>query len=101
MKKINLFIVGARSVAQHLLQILSCFQEISMCRKKEPNFFNSDYKNFFDCNTINEYLNLFNLNDESIYYLDASTVYLRSKDAIPNILDYNPNSKFIICYRKI
>lgn len=101
MKKINLFLVGApKCGTTSLADSLSCFQEISMCRKKEPNFFNSDHKNFFDCNSINEYLNLYNFNDESIYYLDASTVYLRSKDAIPNILDYNPNSKFIICYRK-
>ena len=71
MKKINLFIVGApKCGTTSLADSLSCFQEISMCRKKEPNFFNSDYKNFFDCNNINENLNLFNLNDESIYYLD-------------------------------
>lgn len=98
--KVNLFLVGApKCGTTSLAESLSCFQEISIGRKKEPNFFNSDFKNLFDCKNINEYSNLFNFNDEFDYYLDSSTVYLRSSDAIPNIKNYNSDSKFIICYR--
>jgi hypothetical protein len=100
-KKTNLFLIGApKCGTTSLAESLSSFQEISLGKKKEPNFFNSDFKNLIDCNDINEYLNLYNFNNDSIYFLDSSTVYLRSQDAVSNIIDFNSQSKFILCYRK-
>ena len=54
MKKTNLFLIGApKCGTTSLAESLSSFQEISLGKKKEPNFFNTDFKNLIDCNDIN------------------------------------------------
>lgn len=65
---------------------------------KEPNFFNVDH---IDVNRFSlvEYESLFSLACDELAVGEASPWYLYSEAAVPNILKYNPDSRFIVMVR--
>ncbi len=78
---------------------LSQHPEIFVCSPKEPHYFNTDsgHRYYFD---EKSYLSLFESAGLSqVYRTDASVWYLYSETAIPEILKFNPDAKFIIMLR--
>lgn len=66
---------------------------------KEPHYYNTDEK-FVRTRNRSDYLSLFKgCGPQYKYYLDASTWYLHSKDAIPKILKDCPDARFVVCVR--
>ena len=66
---------------------------------KEPNFFNSDHLDKLRL-TRDEYERLFEgASSAHAAVGEASPWYLYSKAAVPAILDYSPDAKFIVCLR--
>jgi hypothetical protein len=103
MTKPNFFIIGApKCGTTSLASWLAEHPNVFMSPVKEPNFFNTDMKKHRNF-THKEYNQLF-ANAESHHFRvgEASSNYLYSKDAVPNILDYVDNSsdvKFIVSIR--
>ena len=101
MKKPDLFIIGApkcgtTSLAGWLRQHPQIFVPGG---HNEPNFFNTDHIERFRL-TLSEYETLFRLaGDHHKYVCDKSVWYLSSREAMPRILDYSPDAKFIVCVR--
>jgi len=99
-KEPNFFIIGApkcgtTSIANWLGQCPGVF----LPTLKEPNYFNAD-RRVYDRLEPHEYQHLFHRATEShIAVGEASTAYLRSSIAVPNILRYAPRAKFICCVR--
>lgn len=118
MKKINLFLVGAqRSGSTSLYNYLKNNSNIFLCNPKEPHYFSTDLyqdcvkfiendkkkmkalNSYFKYVKFDEYIKLFDGNDNEKYSMDASADYLISKEAAKNINNYNPSSKIIILLR--
>lgn len=100
MERTRLFIIGApKCGTTSLARWLSEHPEIHMSRIKEPHFYNTDMNN----RTITEradYDRLFaDASPETKVLAEASTWYLYSNDAVPNILRDHPKAKFIVMTR--
>src|SRR5438445_6171777 len=101
MRKPNLFIIGApkcgtTSLADWLRQHPAVFVPAG---QNEPNFFNTDHVERFRL-TLAEYERLFEAaGNHSKYVCEKSVWYLSSSEAVPNILEYAPAAKFIVCIR--
>lgn len=101
MRKPNLFIIGApkcgtTSLADWLRQHPGVFVPAS---NNEPNFFNTDHIERFRLK-LSEYERLFeSAEDHHKYVCEKSVWYLSSKEAVPNILKYSPDARFIVCVR--
>jgi len=66
---------------------------------KEPHYFSSDIHNG-RVQDFDEYLHCFRINSKQAKIAgEASTLYMFSSVAIPEILKFNPTSKFIIMLR--
>lgn len=100
MKRPNLFIVGApKCGTTSLAAWLSTHPKIFVCPVKEPEFFNEDMR-FPHRYSLREYESLFSQAPGSVRYrVDASANYLYSEVAIPTILEYAPDAKFIVMVR--
>ena len=99
MKKPNFFIIGApKCGTTSLVTWLSEHPNIYVPPIKEPHFFNTD--GLVGTKSLSEYERLFKeAGSKHIAVGEASTRYLFSKVAMPNILKYNPDAKFIVCLR--
>ena len=99
MKKPNFFILGApKCGTTSLATWLSEHPNIFISPVKEPHFFNTD--GLRRITNVKEYEKLFSdASSEHIAIGEASTHYLYSKEAVPNILKYQPDAKFIVCIR--
>ena len=98
--KPNFFIIGAPKCGTTSLSVyLSEHREIVMSHPKEPHYFSTDIENG-RMTDQSQYLACFVQDKTPIAVGDASTLYLYSKDAIQNILEFNPNAKFIVMLRK-
>lgn len=99
MKKPNFFILGAPKCGTTSLAMwLSEHPNIFMCPIKEPHFFNVD--GLRRIKSLKEYEKLFaKAGPEHLAVGEASTHYLYSKEAVPRILEYQPEAKFIVCIR--
>jgi hypothetical protein len=101
MKRPNLFIIGApkcgtTSLADWLRQHPEIFLPGGLI---EPNFFNSDHVDAFRP-TLAEYESRFApAEDRHRYVGEKSVWYLSSDAAVPNILQYSPNARLIVCVR--
>lgn len=97
----DFFIVGApKCGTTSLASYLDSHPEIEICKPKEPNFFSTDFPRLKEVETLDEYLSLFRTESTATsIFGEASTWYLYSKEAVPNILHYNPNAKFIVMIR--
>lgn len=98
--KPNFFIVGApKSGTTSLSTILNSHPNVFMSAVKEPHYFNSDMGNrkYTD---LPGYLALFrSAGIENIRIGEASTWYLFSDVAIPNIEKEFPDARYIVCLR--
>lgn len=95
----NFFIVGApKCGTTSLASWLAEHPDIFMSPVKEPHFFNTDQVNIHR-HSPEDYERLFSGAGEERAVGEASTWYLASKVAVPNILEYNPDARFIVCVR--
>jgi hypothetical protein len=98
-KSPNFFLIGApKCGTTSLAAWLSEHPQIYMPAIKEPHFFNTDGLQSITSKT--DYKELFrDAKAEHIAVGEASTHYLFSQAAVPNILGFNPDAKFIVCFR--
>lgn len=96
----NLFLLGApKCGTTSLAHWLSQHPDIFISHPKEPHYFNSDMKNR-RIKEFKKYANLFPLHSQSQRYRgEASTWYFFSKNAVPEILNYDRTSKLIVALR--
>ena len=98
--KPNFFIIGAPKCGTTSLSVyLSAHPEVVISHPKEPHYFSTDIENG-RMTDQSIYLACFAQDKTPIAVGEASTLYLYSKDAIQNILEFNPNAKFIVMLRK-
>ncbi len=100
MKLPNFFIIGApRCGTTSLTAYLAEHPKVFMSSPKEPFCFNTDLGNRAT-HTMSDYLEYFkDAGDEHLAVGEASTCYLYSDTAVPNILRFNPDAKFIVMLR--
>lgn len=101
MIKSNFFIIGApRCGTTSLSSWLSEHTDIFFSALKEPHYFDTGNEHYRPVTSQAEYDALFaSATETQIAIGEGSTNYLCSKTAIPNILRYNPDAKFIVCLR--
>ena len=99
-QKPNFFIIGApRCGTTSLAVYLNENPNIYLSDPKEPHFFNTDMK-FRWITTLSDYKKCFPyINKEHKSVGEASVFYLYSREAMPNILCFNPEAKFIVMLR--
>jgi hypothetical protein len=97
--KPNFFILGAPKCGTTSLAIwLAEHPQIYMSPIKEPHFFNRD--GMYVTETLEEYEALFaGVEKHHLAIGEASTHYLYSREAVPRILQYQSDAKFIVCIR--
>jgi len=98
-QKPNFFIIGAPKCGTTSLSVwLGEHPNIFMSPVKEPHFFNSDDRQ--GVSTLHQYEALFyNAREEHVALGEASVWYLSSTEAVPAILRYQPDAKFIVMVR--
>ena len=95
----RLFILGApKCGTTSMAHWLSHHPEIAMSRIKEPHFYNTDMGNRTITN-MREYESLFDISPQTRVLAEASTWYLYSDAAVPNILADHPDAKFVVMTR--
>lgn len=97
--KPNFFIIGApKCGTTSLSKWLDQHPNVFFSKPKEPAFFNKDFNG--GVTSLKKYLQLFkNANDSHLAIGEGTTHYLYSECAIKNILNFQPDAKFIICLR--
>ena len=101
----DFFIVGApKAGTTSLYAYLASHPQIFMPKLKEPFFFCSDLPGYREqetfVTTMPAYLNLFAAaTDRHLACGEASPFYLLSKVAVPSILEFNPDARFIVMLR--
>jgi len=101
MRKPDFFFIGApKCGTTALANWLRDHPRIFMTqRPKEPMYFDKDIVNV-DRMSLKQYENLFRDADDSHLVVgEASTPYLRSREAIRNILEYSPSARFLVAVR--
>lgn len=99
MKKPNFFIIGApKCGTSALAHWLAQHPDVFFSPIKEPHFFNTD--SLTRTETLSRYESLFSsASPECQAVGEGSTRYLYSRAAVPNILEYSPSARFIVCLR--
>lgn len=100
MIKPNFFIIGApKCGTTSLAMYLRSHPGVFMSALKEPNFFNTDML-WRGIHSQREYLDEFKFAQSSCTAIgEASAIYLFSKVAVPNILTFDSNARFIVMLR--
>lgn len=98
-RKPDFFILGApKCGTTTLAQWLAEHPEIYFSPRKEPHFFNTDGAP--STLTLDEYEAYFAGADERhVAVGEGSTHYLASHVAVPQILEYSPDARFVVCLR--
>lgn len=98
-RKPDFFILGApKCGTTTLAQWLAEHPEIYFSPRKEPHFFNTDSTPA--TRTLAQYEAQFaGADDRHRAVGEGSTHYLDSRVAVPQILDYSPDARFIVCLR--
>lgn len=102
MRKPNFFIIGApKCGTTSLAAYLSDHPNVYMSSVKEPHFFNDDEGwRHRRVDGIQAYLSLFSgVHDQHVAVGEASTSYLFSQSAVPNIVKFNPRARFVVMLR--
>ena len=103
MRKPDFFIIGGpKCGTTALFQYLSKHQRIFMPDIKETKYFSSDIEGFRSrhIQTESQYMNLFReASDEHIAVGEASVFYMYSSVAVPAILKFQPEARFIAMVR--
>ncbi len=99
MKKPDFFIIGAPKCGTTSMDAwLSEHPSIYMA-KKEPHYFNTDHKNRKITDSTVYHALFAGATETHLTIGESSVRYLYSQDAVSNILNYNPNAKFIVMLR--
>lgn len=104
-RKPDFFIIGApKAGTTSLYTYLTAHPDIYMPELKEPFFFCSDLPGYRERATLvddeSKYLKLFaRATDEHLSLGEASSLYLFSKVAVPNIVNFQPDARFIVMLR--
>lgn len=99
MRKPNFFLIGApKCGTSSLANWLAQHPNVFFSTPKEPHYFSTDtlcsvtrlaqYERYFD-----------GVGPEHVAIGEGSTHYLHSEVAVPSILEYNPDARFIVCLR--
>ena len=99
-RKPNFFILGApKCGTTSLARWLAQHPNIFISPEKEPHFFNTDDPRRA-VSSLDEYEALFSgAREDHLAIGEASVWYLSSSAAVPNILRYQPDAKFIVMVR--
>jgi hypothetical protein len=102
-KRPNFFIIGApKCGTTSLASWLSSHHQVFLSDPKEPDFFNFDHYHLpeWPIKSQSSYDSLFeDASERHLAVGEASVWYLYSAAAVPNILEYNADAKFIVCLR--
>jgi len=67
---------------------------------KEPNFFSTDIEIPWKIRSVAEYMWLFRrVKPQHLAIGEGSVAYIQSRVAVPSILDFSPNAKFLVMLR--
>lgn len=100
MKLPNFFLIGApKCGTTSLAAWLSQHDQVFMCTPKEPFFFCTDIAAQRAARSWDEYIRLFDGAAGVRAVGEASTSYLRSRVAVPTILELLPGARFVVCLR--
>lgn len=97
----NLYVIGfPKSGSSTLHYLLALFPQICMSKLKEPNFLLAA-SNFTETpDKITTYLTFWqHCNSSSLYWGESSVGYIRSLNAVANILQLNGKAKFLVVVR--
>ena len=99
-RKPNFFILGApKCGTTSVAYWLRDHDNVFVSDPKEPHYFNTD-SDFHDVFSLDQYEALFDTaSDRHRAVGEASVWYLASDDAVGNILEYQPDARFIVCLR--
>jgi hypothetical protein len=99
-RKPNLFIIGApKCGTTSLSSYLSDHPNLYFSNPKEPQYFNFDFANRIH-KSLSSYMKLFEgVEDCHHVVAEGSTHYLFSQSAVPEIIKFNPDAKFIVMLR--
>lgn len=100
-KKPNFFIIGAPKCGTTALsEYLRLHPHVFLSNPKEPEYFATDFAKRV-ISRKEDYLRLFQTANPAQHTAigEASTIYLFSREAIPNILQFQPEAKFIAMLR--
>jgi hypothetical protein len=101
----NTFVIGApKCGTTALTHYLASRPDVFLCTPKEPHFWSSDLskgRHEMVPGDLDAYLALFAQADPEQHrvIIDGSTSYLRSRIAVPRILDFHPESRFVAMLR--
>lgn len=97
----NFFIAGApKCGTTSMYHYLYAHPQVFMPREKEPHYFATDLPIYRRMTEQGAYLDLFRDSDHQHRAVgEASVWYLFSKNAIPTILEFNPDAKFLVFFR--
>lgn len=100
LKKPNFFIIGApKCGTTSLAAWLSDHPQVFFSQCKEPHHFNTD-ENWVWTPSHDEYESLFKDSSERHLAIGEGSVwYLHSQHAVPNIEQYAPHAKYLVCMR--
>lgn len=100
-KKPNYFIIGAPKCGTTALsEYLRWHDDVFMCFPKEPHHFDEDFDKIRYARTREHYLRLFEKQTgDELAVGEGSVWYLHSKVAVPKILEFNPDARFIVMLR--
>jgi len=98
-KRPNFFILGApKCGTTSLASWLAAHPNVYIPEVKEPHYFNDDHQH--GDKNAEHYAGLFReCQNRHLAIGDASVWYLYSNTAVPNILEYQPSSRFMVCVR--
>jgi len=96
----RIFIIGApKCGTTSLAEWLSGHPDIWMSDPKEPNFYSDDIPSYRYARSRAEYEAIFSSASPSAMLGEASTTYLRSRNAVPALLEDAPDARLIVCLR--
>lgn len=97
----SFFIVGAPKCGSgSLWRYLAGHPDVFMPKVKEPNYFGSDVRSPMTIDRLDVYLGLFAGAGDATAIGEASTRYLRSRDAAAEIAAFQPRARIIVLVRE-
>ena len=102
MVKPNFFIIGApKCGTTSLAMYLEEHADVFMSKPKEPHYFLTDLPEYRQVKDYESYRALFDCNHKDFKIRgEGSTWYLFSKEAVQNIVNFNPKAKIIVMLRR-
>lgn len=96
----NFFIIGAPKCGTTALsEYLRRHPNVGFSEPKEPHYFNEDFSRRH-IYLLSEYMKCFAAKSgNEIAIGEGSVFYLKSKSAVPNVLEYAPDARFIVMLR--